>query len=170
MVRPVDDFTSRRAADTRLAWLIVGFSGLLTLLLLSALIVWGARQASGWAKEQARAADARRNAERLSLPVVVPPTLPDTARPVGRVAGWLGPDDYPSGARRRGEEGRVRVTLAIDRDGRPTGCSVARSSGSDSLDNGTCLVLMRNGRFDAAPGGPMVRRWTSPSIRWVLPR
>jgi protein TonB len=100
-----------------------------------------------------------------------PPTPPaDTAKPIGDVAGWFNPDDYPAAAQRAGEEGRVRVTVASDPAGLPTGCSVASSSGFMSLDNGTCTIMMQKARFDRAPAGRKgVRFWTSPPIRWVLP-
>ena len=95
----------------------------------------------------------------------------DTAKPIGDVAGWFGPDDYPAAALRAGEEGRVRVTVASDPGGLPTGCSVAMSSGYMSLDNGTCTTMLQKARFDRAPAGRTgVRFWTSPAIRWVLPK
>ena len=174
--------TDRARADTRLAWLIVGGSALATLVLVVLLIGWGARQATRWSAEQSRVAAAQRRERSEAIgrigddtstdPVtmVEPPRPPDTVRPIGSPARWLDADDYPAGAQRRGEEGRVRVTLAVDRAGRPTGCSVALSSGSWSLDNGTCTAMMGKGRFEPAPDGPLVRRWTSPPVRWVLPK
>lgn len=113
--------------------------------------------------------EAKAGAEQLA------PIPPDTAKPVGEPSSWIKPSDYPGGALRAGEEGRARVTLAIDAAGKPTGCAVARSSGSWSLDNGTCSALMRRARFAPARPGTLgshegeVRRWTSPYVRWVLP-
>jgi TonB family protein len=90
--------------------------------------------------------------------------------PIGSPAAWIGPDDYPAGARRDGEEGRVRVTVAVDPEGQPTGCQTFESSGSWSLDSGTCHVFLSKGRFTAAsPGETGVRKWTSPPVRWQLP-
>lgn len=182
VVRSGDDVAGRRAADARLAWLIVGGSGLATLALLSVLIVWGAQYVSRWAAEQARdMADARRlegdggaipeatiNSD-TPLPIARGPAPPDTARPIGKVTNWISADDYPPSALRQGWEGRVQVTVAVDRLGMPTGCAVRRSSGHWSLDNATCAVMLNRGRFGADAGGARVRHWTSPPIRWALP-
>lgn len=166
-----------RAGDVRLAWLIVGAGALVTAVivaLVGAMLWRQAERQVADGMEQARATAARQREALATIRRAPPP--PDTAAPIGDVGRWVGPDDYPAAAIRAGEEGRVRVTLAIGADGRPTGCSVARSSGSWSLDNGTCLTMMRRGRFGRAgrnevgsrPGE--VRRWTSPLVRWVLPR
>ncbi len=166
----------QRRQDVRLAWLIVGVCGAITLVLAILLGATLARRAVRQMDEGLR--QARSDAERRGTPVTTlpaPPPPPNTARPVGDVARWVGTDDYPQTAIRAGDEGRVRVTLAIDADGKPTGCAVAMSSGSSSLDNATCLTMMSRGRFDrATPGGAgsrpgEVRRWTSPPVRWVLP-
>ena len=170
------DAAARAQADTRLAWIIVGMSALVTLTLAIVAGNWAIRRATvaahaGWQQGRAEAQGRSRDAgETLSTPIP-----PDTARPIGDVSRWAGPDDYPPAALRAGEEGRVRVTVAIDAAGKPTGCAVAERSGSWSLDNGTCLAMMRNGRFDRARRGEIgarpgeVRRWTSPPVRWILP-
>lgn len=105
--------------------------------------------------------------------VTIPPppgpplsVAPGSARPLGDVATWVTPDDYPAAARRAGIEGRTRVTLTVSGGGRPIACRVAQSSGDDSLDGATCDAMMLRGRFNP-PGG--TRRWTSPFIRWQLP-
>lgn len=167
---------AQRERDTRLAWIIVGTCGAVTAILAVLLgtallrqayrsVEAGMRQA---AADSARLRQVAANADRPAPP-------PNSAQPLGSPGDWVRTDDYPKTALRAGEQGRVRITLAIDPAGKPTGCSVALSSGSWSLDNGTCLAMMRRGRFDAAqPGSPdsrpgAVRRWTSPPIRWVLP-
>lgn len=168
--------SDKARADTRLAWIIVGASALVTLTLAILVGGWAFRQAKVAAEaswHQRKAEVEHRQHEVMTMPSA--PIPPNTAKPIGNVGDWIGPDDYPLAALRAGEEGRVRVTLAIDAAGKPTGCAVAQRSGSWSLDNGTCLVMMRNGQFDRAEPGQIgarpgeVRRWTSPPVRWMLP-
>src|SRR3954447_25146427 len=52
----------------------------------------------------------------------------------GEVRTLFSDDDYPAGALQRGEQGTVRAELSIDRRGRVSRCSIAQSSGFDSLD------------------------------------
>ncbi|MEO9133126.1 MAG: energy transducer TonB [Sphingomonas sp.] len=92
------------------------------------------------------------------------------AEPAGSPAFWFSNDDYPIDARRRNEEGRVMVRLKIDRHGVPRACAIISSSGSITLDNVTCDLAMRRGRFVPARnahGKAAWSRWTS-GIRWQL--
>jgi TonB family protein len=167
----------QRERDGRLAWIVVSICAVLSL----TLVVLGVRlaysYATGWIEQDMarKQAEVARERERfgyppLSVPTAPPPPSLSTAAPIGDPAAWIGPNDYPSGARRRGEEGRVQVTVAIDPRGTPTGCQTYVSSGFYSLDTGTCDVFLRKGRFEAAPPGEVgVRKWTSPAIRWELP-
>ena len=177
-------------ADLRLAWIVVGTGALLTLTLLALAAHFLLGQLEGWAAQRGRDMQTgyeagRREQERQRraiaeaaepsaqsdepLPVAAGPAPPDTARPIGAPAQWVDADDYPRTALRMGYEGRVRVTVAVDQAGSPTGCEVRLSSGHWSLDNATCAAMLNNGHFAASPGGPRLRHWTSPAIRWVLP-
>ena len=168
-----------RTNNTRLAWLVLSACALvsLTLLVVVALSLRG--PLTRWAQASMQAVASGSSDDGSSgdgarpslapLPVEGMSTVP--AVPIGDPARWAGPDDYPAEALRAGEEGRVRVRLAINAAGVPSGCAVAESSGSWSLDNGTCGMMMRHGRFDAAPAGQVATRlWLSPGIRWRLPR
>ena len=169
----IDRSDDERRRDGRLAWSIVLGCALLAVALLVTLLLALRDPVARWmepflredmerAHRQARL-DASGSAYELP-PRPAPPV--DTAKPIGDVAGWFGPDDYPSAAQRAGEEGRVRVTVASDLNGLPTGCSVAVSSGYMLLDNGTCTIMLQKARFDRAPAGRTgVRFWTSPPIR-----
>ena len=169
----------QRERDGRLAWLIVGACALLSLTLIVLGIMALRGPAARWAEESMRETreqamrDRARDEAWQSLPVPPTASAPRSealARPIGSVAGWIGPDDYPSGALRRGEQGRARVTVFVNPEGRANGCRPLQSSGSWSLDTGTCDVMMRKGRWDPAPQGVEgVREWNSPAIRWVLP-
>ena len=59
--------------------------------------------------------------------------------------GSLRPD-YPGISRRRGEEGRVTVSVLIGKDGTPTEVALSGSSGFSRLDEAT-VNFFRNARF-----------------------
>lgn len=157
----------QRARDGRLAWTIVLTCAVFTLALTAVLLTMLFRSA-----ERSIAEERDRFAQAVNpiRPSLAPP--PDTAQPAEDWRTWLSPRNGPAAALARGEHGTVRVTLAIDAAGNPTGCSVAQSSGFYGLDNGTCLALMRAGRFAPAKAGEPgagvgeVRRWTSPDVTW----
>lgn len=159
-------------ANLRLALMLIGIGAIVSLLVVGIVGTMMIRQAYGQLEAKLEAGRKRR-LQTYNSPLTVVPA--NTATPMGNPGDWIGTNDYPRSAIRAGEEGRVRVTLAIGPDGTPSGCSVAASSGSWALDNTTCTILMQRGRFDLArPGGAgskpgEVRRWTSPSVRWVLP-
>jgi protein TonB len=67
---------------------------------------------------------------------------------------------YPREARRRGLEGKVAISFVIQADGRITDVQVARSSGSDSLDEAGIRTLEDLGRFRPIPKGIGRSRWT----------
>ena len=78
--------------------------------------------------------------------------------------------DYPDAARRREEQGTVRVSYVVDAEGRVTGCTIVQSSGSSSLDATTCRIFERRFRYaparDAA-GNPVPASLTQ-SVTWRL--
>jgi protein TonB len=65
-------------------------------------------------------------------------------------SGRIDRRDYPADASRAGLTGSVTVTLDIAPDGRVTGCRIARSSGSPSLDRTTCALIEQRFRFEPA--------------------
>jgi periplasmic protein TonB len=71
-------------------------------------------------------------------------------QPAEDPASWLGAMDYPPAAMRMGEQGDVAVTLAVDAQGRVTGCRIDQSSGFPDLDTGTCQRLSRRAHFQPA--------------------
>ena len=78
------------------------------------------------------------------------------------------PADYPKKVDPN-VDGRVRFTLEIDPNGRPTNCKIESSSGSTRLDENTCRLAVRRARFDPArdaDGNAIKGSWTS-SIRWL---
>ncbi|HEX8384352.1 MAG TPA: TonB family protein [Sphingomonas sp.] len=104
----------------------------------------------------------------------VPPPSVDLARalrPRGDQGGWFPQDSYPPAARRAGAEGRVSVSVDVGTDGRVTACRVTSSSGNTDLDNATCRLATRNGRFEPArdaSGAPTTSTTALRNVRWAL--
>ena len=102
--------------------------------------------------------------------VVVLPKAPVrlAAVPRGATVG-LRTDDYPEGARRAGEAGRVSIRVQIGADGSVKGCEVTASSGHERLDRRTCEVAQRRWRFSpATEDGVAVPSQQQRSVLWRL--
>lgn len=92
--------------------------------------------------------------------------------PLGSVTDWIHQDDYPPASMRAGEEGRVSVRLAVDATGLVTACTVANSSGYPLLDQRTCTLLTKRGRFQPArdaSGRGVAATTAVMSFRWQMP-
>ena len=93
------------------------------------------------------------------------------ATPVGSPGAWFTTDDYPVEALRKSEEGRVSFFVNVDASGAPTACYILTSSGSSALDNGTCAVVMKRGRFKSAhdaAGKAVASTWSGSTV-WRIP-
>jgi periplasmic protein TonB len=91
--------------------------------------------------------------------------------PLGNQGDWFPQDSYPGAALARGAEGRVSVTVSIGVDGRVSDCRVVSSSGDSDLDNATCRLAKRNGRFKPAldrDGHPVPSTTTLRNVRWEI--
>lgn len=100
-----------------------------------------------------------------------PDNPPGTAAvPVGSPAAWFAYEDYPADARRASEQGRVAVAVRIDDQGHPYKCWVTTSSGSKSLDDATCSLVMTRASFTPAkdPSGKPIEWTYNVSTRWSL--
>ncbi|WP_052216054.1 energy transducer TonB [Sphingomonas sp. ERG5] len=60
---------------------------------------------------------------------------------------WFPLASYPKEARKEHAEGRVSIQLDVDATGKPTACRVTASSGFVSLDEHTCRIAMKTGRY-----------------------
>jgi TonB family protein len=90
--------------------------------------------------------------------------------PVGNPGQWFGPDSYPPEALRNREEGTVGVSIAVDANGVPTGCSVTKTSGYAALDQGTCSIFLAHVRYRPgtdSKGRAIPSTWTG-SVAWRL--
>jgi TonB family protein len=77
--------------------------------------------------------------------------------------------DYPDEAMRRLEEGRVRALVRVGPAGSARECEIEQSSGSQSLDRQTCVLIKKRGRFDPAPAGTSDVRVAHVALRWTMP-
>lgn len=114
-------------------------------------------------------------------PVIIPPPpsappppriTPKAAVPRGNTGNWANSNDYPSRALREDREGVTRFRVTVGADGRITGCSVSGSSGHSDLDEATCSLVTRRGRFNPATDGegqPTTGNWSS-AVRWQIPK
>ncbi|MBY9061752.1 TonB family protein [Sphingomonas yunnanensis] len=85
---------------------------------------------------------------------------------------WISTEDYPPSSIRAGEQGVVSIALQVDAAGKVKACNVTATSGHDALDQATCRLYQRRGRFTAAlddTGTPVAATYTD-RVRWVLPR
>jgi TonB family protein len=92
-------------------------------------------------------------------------------RPVNTNSFGLDSGDYPPAALRAATQGRVIVRIDVSPEGRATGCAAVATSGSVEIDNTTCRVILRRGRFRPglnAAGRPVPARFVS-SVTWLLP-
>lgn len=99
------------------------------------------------------------------------PRLASGAQPRGNYADWFPNDYYPPAAKRAGIEGRVGVVLTVGADGRVSDCTVTSSSGNADLDDTTCRLAKRSGRFKPAlddTGKPIESKFRIPGVRWRL--
>ena len=82
----------------------------------------------------------------------LPPEAAEPAEDAARanLASYVTDSDYPMGALRRNEQGRVGFDLDVSAEGRVTHCHVTASSGSEELDLTACRIMLERARFDPA--------------------
>lgn len=118
-----------------------------------------------------------------AAPSVVPEQLPlppsspvlSTPAKAAKIKGdprtWVTSKDYPLAAFKKKEQGIARFVLSIDALGKPSGCIIIVSTGSNDLDVATCSLVMRRAEF--LPARDKLDRTIlgsySGAVRWVLP-
>jgi TonB family protein len=125
--------------------------------------------------EPARDASGRRIAVRAELSIVwQAPEANRTPEPPGisdNLASYFSQDDYPPAALRANEQGTVVFRLSVGADGRVFRCEVTRSSGSASLDEATCRILIVRARYTPARDreGRPTADIVPGRVTWTLP-
>ena len=79
--------------------------------------------------------------------------------------------NYPPGAMKRGEQGKVTFQVTIEPDGSLGTCDVIESSGFAGLDNETCEIMVFNARLKPVLNeeGRAIRSTQTGFIVWRLP-
>ena len=105
-------------------------------------------------------------------PPVVQTSQAIGASPKGNRRAWFSTDDYPGAAQRAGDQGTTVVKLDISADGRVANCAVTGSSGSAALDDTTCKLFLRRGRYNPAKdqAGNPIATTLNDRVRWELPK
>jgi len=96
--------------------------------------------------------------------VAVPALLTDY---VNLLAPW----NYPPEAKQQRAEGRVAALVHVSAGGRVETCAPVETSGNRELDRGTCVLLVRSGRFTPARDalGASIASDQVVAVRWILP-
>lgn len=109
-------------------------------------------------------------------PVMLPEPVPVAPNPAPAAQTRSAPKllasdkpDYPSAARRRGEQGTTQLEVCVSTGGRVTSVKVARSSGSKNLDD-TAAQWIRGERFQPARVNGVAREVCGHSVfyEWSL--
>lgn len=89
----------------------------------------------------------------------------------GDVRSVFKPDDYPTEAQMRGQEGTAQFLLLVDEKGKVAGCSVIRASGVPALDAMGCVVILQRVKLTPAldrAGKPVRSTVVTPPVAWRL--
>lgn len=107
----------------------------------------------------------------FGTPSVTPRFDPIAASPRGNPGDWVTNNDYRTSWINRGYEGVASFTLNVDASGRVSNCTITNSTGYTALDDATCRLLERRGRFNPAKDGEgkTVAGTYRSSVRWTIP-
>ena len=89
----------------------------------------------------------------------------------GNPGSWVTQDDYPPAALRAEQEGSVGLSCNVNAQGRIENCSVTSSSGASVLDEATCRLVTRRGRYSPAldaAGNPIPGGRKTLRFRWQI--
>jgi protein TonB len=104
-----------------------------------------------------------------------PPPKPSEATPFklrGDANFGISDEDYPPSAIRNNEQGVSSVAWDVDTTGHVQNCHVTSSSGFSDLDQLTCTLITRRGRYAPAKdsAGNPIQSSDRRSIRWTIPK
>lgn len=107
----------------------------------------------------------------VPLPATATAAAETPAHARANLATLFSDEDYPIAAVRAHEQGTVQFRISVGADGSPTLCRVIASSGSATLDETTCRLLMERARFEPARDakGKPVPDTVTARIVWRLP-
>jgi len=97
---------------------------------------------------------------------------PDRSLPIPRGAGaWINPNAYPPKALAAKTEGDVGIRVRVDKYGYPLDCIIIKGSGSNILDDATCVQIMKVAHFYPAlnsAGAASDGKWET-VVKWRAP-
>jgi len=102
-----------------------------------------------------------------------PPVVSKAAEARGNPGNWFRNDtDYPSEAIRNEEQGTVGIAFDVNAEGRVENCRVTQSANSRSLDQTTCDLATRRGRYTPAKdaAGNPIKQSKTLRVTWRLDR
>ena len=84
---------------------------------------------------------------------------------------WVRPEDYPTGANMKGQQGSTTILYTITKAGSVSGCRTVISSGSTGLDDAACAAVTRRARFVPARNlaGEVIDSPRIQKVDWSLP-
>lgn len=87
------------------------------------------------------------------------------------IISWFSPSAYPAQALRDSAQGSVRYRVEVGADGQPGACRIVQSSGNAALDEGTCEIVRRDGRFRPATdaSGRFIASAFEFAVSWRMP-
>lgn len=88
--------------------------------------------------------------------------------PNAPVATWFSRDSYPRAALQARETGHVIAMVTVNARGLPLACRTVATSGSATLDAGTCAIIRSRARYPHAASGAQGARYAVASVRWSL--
>ena len=96
---------------------------------------------------------------------------PSAPIPRGNPGLWVSTNDYPAEALKELRGGVTEFILAIDPQGKVSGCTIATSSGSGDLDAATCALITQRAVFVPAQDtkGKAVQGTYRNRVRWTIP-
>lgn len=105
-------------------------------------------------------------------PIVQTRVEPTPPQPRGNVGIWVTEQDYPDKSPWLGTpQGEVIYRVLVGTDGRVQECHITKSSQVAVLDETTCKLVTRRGRFTPATdeyGRAIVGSWEG-KVRWTIP-
>lgn len=96
---------------------------------------------------------------------------PAATKPVLLTAAPITSNDYPAEAVRDNAAGRTSVELTVSAKGKVSDCRITATSGNVLLDETTCSLLSRRGRFTPgadSSGAPTESKYQR-SVTWAVP-
>jgi TonB family protein len=92
-------------------------------------------------------------------------------KPELNASGFFSFNDYPREALNKGQSGTVGVLIWIESNGRVSSCEIVETSSAPSLDQTTCEMYKRRGRFRSArnAAGTAVRAPMFTRVSWTMP-